>query len=84
MHVTPLTQLPDPVHPIPPHCAYFAKLPLAAAVLVVVGADEVLLVDSVVFVPAGAVELRDVVVPPVPDPTPAGPVTEVVSEPLSM
>ena len=59
MQVVPATQVPDPVHPVPPHCAYFAKVPPPLLGLVVEAPPEVV-------VAVGLVDDGAVVVPPDP------------------
>jgi hypothetical protein len=80
--VVPATQVPDPVHPVPPHCDHFARVPPAAAD-VVAAALEVVLFDVERVVPGAVVVPFAVVVEELLTTTPPGPATEVVSDPLS-
>ena len=79
--VVPSTQVPLPDHPVPPHCAYFCKVPPGAEVGV--GVDSgVVEVTSVVPGSGALVDVGEeggslTTTPP-------GPATEVVRDPLSM
>ena len=79
VQVVPATQVPEPVHPVPPHCEYLGKLPEAAALEVEALAPWVD-VERVV----GALLLTVVLGEELLTTTPPGPATDVVRDPDSI
>lgn len=77
MQVVPETQVPLPVHPVPPHCVYFVKLPPVED-----GAElEITVVSVVAATDVGAADDGSAL--PLPA-APPGLAIEVVREPDSM
>lgn len=54
MHVDPATQVPDPVHDIPPHCPHFGIVTPPAADVVLVTANVELVFSVVAVIELGA------------------------------
>lgn len=89
VQLVPVTQAPEPVHPVPPHCEYLGKLPAAAvleveALAVVVDVERVVGAVVVTFeTEVGAllaVEPGEELLTT----TPPGPATDVVKDPDSI
>jgi hypothetical protein len=79
VQVVPSTQAPLPVHPEPPHCEYFVRLPAGAG-----GAAEALATALCVEVTSVVAATEEGAALLLPAAAPPGPATDVVRDPDSM